>query len=132
MNRLFITLSVLLWTASSRAQERPTTLPASSRLGFESFRYLGGWPDATASQARANQASNLLHRLDGCPSRTVTPRESPDVEVQAFRLGSEYPELYSVWLKRGWVLPGSYEQLERLGLAGKPIRVLVVRSQPPR
>ena len=125
MHRLLPTLLVLLWLCPAHAQTPPSVIP--SQRGFEAFRYRGE-PSAAAS----DQVSVLLRRLEGCPTRAERLGQPPDVEVQAFRLGSEYPELYSVWLKRGWVLPGSYAQLARLGLVGKPVRVLVVRSQPPR
>ena len=74
----------------------------------------------------AAKAKALLQRISEARLRSQVVRRAPVVETQAFQLGSEYPELYSVWLKEGMIYPGSYQQAKRLGLADKPLSLFVV------
>lgn len=104
------------------AQEPPPEL--TSPHGFEAFQVRGEPPMNEVARAK-----ELLQRLGGSPLKNQVLRRAPDVELQAFPLGSEYPELYSVWLKEGWIYPGSYQQAKRLGLTNQTLRLFVV---PPR
>jgi len=112
-------------TGCTQAPDSAVTNQALRKGGFEAFRDLG-YPSAQVSA----HARNLIQALDaGRPlkERLTAP---PDIELQAFRLGSEHPELYSVWLERRIVYAGSYQQAVGLGLANQPLPVFFIPSSP--
>jgi hypothetical protein len=86
-------------------------------------------PSPPRSSSDLEQAKSLVQAIGGgAQTKLELLNHTPDVELQVFRLGSVYPELYSVWFSSGIVYPGSYQQALLLGLTRR--RLLVFKVVP--
>jgi hypothetical protein len=93
------------------------------QLGLETFQTENS-PFPPRSYSDMEHAKSLVGGIElGGLTTLQLLSHPPDVELQAFRLGSAYPELYSIWFDSGIVYPGSYQQALRLGLTRHPLTV---------
>jgi hypothetical protein len=93
------------------------------QLSLEGFNTSNS-PFLARSYSDLEHAESLVNGIE--PGRQTSLQllsHPPDVELQGFRLGTAYPELYSVWFDSGIVYPGSYQQALRLGLTRHPLTV---------
>jgi len=93
------------------------------QLVLEAFETVNS-PFLPRSYSDLEHAKSLVRGIElGRQTSLQLLGHPPDVELKAFRLGSAYPELYSIWFDSGIVYPGSYQQALRLGLTGHPLQV---------